>query len=71
MRILVLGLGMAMNHLFDDKTRELVGGLAVAVEDVQHELLVHALVYALGFLDAFLGREGWNFFEFFVELLFK
>lgn len=47
MRILVLGLGMAMNHLFDDKTRELVGGLAVAVEDVQHELPVE-LVGRLG-----------------------
>ncbi len=71
MGILVLGLGMAMNHFFHNKTREFVGSLAVAVEDVQHELLVHALVNALGFLDTLLGREGWNFFEFFVELFFS
>ena len=45
--ILVLRLGAAMKRLLDDEAREPVGGLAVAVEDVQHELPVE-LVGRLG-----------------------
>ena len=56
-----------MKRLFDDDSGELVGGLAIAVQDVHHELSVERLG---DFLDALLGRDNWNVFELLIDFLF-